>query len=269
MKTKTASIFLPLTLTVLAAGCHPPAPPAAVIRMAPEAQTTQLIGEGRLSTNPDYMELTVTIHSQCFATPLEASAANDAAASRVRSLMRSAINQDNPSDGVFTQGGITQSFTRYTASPGCAQTFEKTTTLIMKTSKLAEFPAELARIQKAILGGTLSRATSRVQSKPMTFATMQMPTPRLNYATRERLEKQALAAALESARSKFRETVKPSCGGARHRVIKFLERSAENGRPIPYEATGGSADALVAPEAIWINKTLEVHFEMEGESCRG
>lgn len=253
----------PLILSLSAIACV--TVPASHPTTAAAPLTTQLIGEGRLFAAPDYVELVVTVHAECFAQPQQASEAADAAVAKVIGVLRAATNSDNPGDGVIAKGGLTKPFERYRGgATSCRNTFQKVSTVVMKSSKVREFPSAFARIQKEILSGALKKP---ITGKAMTFATMGEPTGRLNYAHRERLEQRALGEALQSAKAKFAQISKGACKEGGHRIVKFVERSARGGRPISYERSQPTSGENIEMDAIWINKLLEVHFALAKDAC--
>ncbi len=231
---------------------------------------SKLVGEGRLSHEPQYLELTIKVHSECYRTPLAASEATDAAARRMMQLLRGKIDADNPKDGVFSSGGYTAGFQRY--SDGitlCESTFQKTSTIVMKTSRVAGFSRDYQQIQQLVHAGSLRKLNTTRSDTPTTFATLSEPQPRLYHETRELLEQRALADALGNARDKFEATAAVACGDTKHRILKFVEASPDAARPIAYgraEPSRGRGGAIEL-DAIWINKLLDVYFTVD--ACSG
>jgi hypothetical protein len=231
-----------------------------------------LIGEGRLSHRAEYIELTMTVHAECFATPMAASDAADAAVAQLLEKLNGKIDTSNPKDGVFSHGGFTQPFSRY-GSAGrlvCEGTFQKQSTIVMKSSRVDRFAKDYAQIQRDVLSGSLRMPQNPNADGAATYAVLGVPEPQLYYETRERLEQRALADALDNARAKLEATRKAACGISSPSVLKFEENSVHGGRPIPY----GRAEAGTVPEgaavefdAIWINKLLDVYFVVEPGPC--
>lgn len=232
--------------------------------------TTKFVGEGRLSHAADFVELDIQITSQCYRTPLEAVEATDAAVAKVMQLLEAKTDPNNDKDGVFSRGGYTQPFSRYdsrTDRHSCVGTFQKTSTVVLKTSKLDSFAQDFAEIQNIVFT-TMSGPSDPSLEQGVTFATTGTPEPQLYYETREQLEQQALADALVNARQKFESTAAAACTNADYRVLKFVENSPGGGRPIPYGGVGGGdLEGAVGFDAIWINKVLDVFFVIDSE-CR-
>lgn len=250
-----------------------PVPPS-IIELSKNENPTTLVGEGRLSHAPEYIELKVTIQSECYATPVEASAATDAAATEIMALLRAAIDEQNPKDGVFSSGGFSRSFSRYINSNVtiCQNTFQKTTQIAMKTSKIEAFAKQYDDIQRAVLSASLREPADKTKPTGITYASLGAPQTRLYYETRERLEQQALADALDNARAKFEATAKMACGIDGYRILRFNESNPDAGRPIAYGRSQRSSRSergtALAFDAIWINKLLDVAFVATSGTCK-
>ncbi len=263
-----------LAAATMVAGCAAQQTPVAPsVRLTQHDGTTKLVGEGRLSHAPQYIEVTINVQSECHATPLAASEATDAAAARIIKVARSVIDPSNAKDGVFSRGGFSRPFHRYVHSSltVCKGTFQQQSTIVLKSSRVASFPSRFAQLQRMILAGAMRKPADTRSASPITYATLSTPVPRLYFETRERLEQKALADALDNARKKFQAAAKVACGNTRHRVARFVERSARSGRPIPYgRSTTSSATcaSALAFDAIWINKLLDVYFDVDAASCR-
>jgi uncharacterized protein YggE len=232
--------------------------------------TTKFVGEGRLSHAPEYIEFAVTLRSECYPSALEASQATDKAAARVMEFLRATVDTKNPKDGVFSEGGFSQPFSRYINSnlTTCQNTFQKTTTITMKTSRIEDFSKNYDDIQAQIFS-KLQAPSDTAHGRSVTFATIKVPQSRLYYETRENLEQQALADAMSSAREKFETTSKMACGIKKYRITSFSETSPDAGRPIAYErSTPSPSGQALEFQAIWINKVLEVRFKAESGDCK-
>lgn len=268
MRPKQATILTFLSL--VGSACGPAIPAATTIQMAPAPTHTQLIGEGRLAAAPEYIELTVRLQSECYDSPAAASAATDRATAQVRRILIGATDSKHEGDGVFSHGGVTRPFSRYEHNRRtCRGTFQKSADVVMKSSRVAEFPREFSRIQQAILVGTLRKPPAGSTEVGITFATIATPIPRLTHEKREQLERDALADAMANARDKYSAAAKLACAKSSFRVVRFVERSPSEGRPIAYDRSAPSAGTGPAVEfdAIWINKILVVDFELASKSC--
>ncbi len=266
---KAHLLFFSVSLGVLA--CHPPTPTASTIHVASEPPLTKLVGEGRIASPADFVELTVHLQSECHATPAAASAATDKAAAKVMDHLRSAIDPAREGDGIVASGGFTEPFERYVSSGRriCQGTFAKRSSLIMKSSRVAEFPAIYRQLQLSIFSSTLQKPAGG-SSSPTTFATLETPALRLDHQTREKLEREALGLAVTSARQKFETAAGSMCKSAQPRLVKFVERNASVGRPIAYGAASQKAapGSAIEFDQIWVNKLLDVYFELDEAACR-
>ncbi|MBL4635833.1 MAG: SIMPL domain-containing protein [Kofleriaceae bacterium] len=273
------SIITKLTLfliTVLSCACggnqavqpmHP-----AIVQITQHENPTQFIGEGRLSHPADFIEFTVTIQSECYPTAFAASQASDRSSKKVVAALREFVDAGQSKDGVFFKGGFSAPFSRYVNSQlsVCQNTFQKTASVTLKTSKIEKFSKGFDEIQKIVFeSGTASPPQQSRSEKGLTYVSIKTPETQLYYETRERLEQQALADALDNARKKFESTAKMACGVSGYKILRFVESSPSAGRPIAYgrsqpSSTGGS----LAFDAIWVNKLLTVSFDAESKTCR-
>ena len=270
-------LCLGLLVSLGACAAQTPVPThPSIIEITKHQNPTKFIGEGRLSQAPEYIELAVTIQSECYATPLAASEANDAAVAKVMALLRKSTDSANSKDGVLNSGGFTQPFSRYLGHNRtvCESTFQKTTQLMLKTSKIADFRTHFHEIQRTVFSASMRAPTDRdkEQAQAVTFAKLDTPKTRLYYETREKLEQQALGLALDNARKKFEATAKKSCGIGDYRIVNFSEPTVHGGREIAYGVSaprgGDSGGSSLEFDAIWINKLLEVSFEAKSGTCK-
>lgn len=243
-----------------------------IIELTKHDNPTKFVGEGRLSHAPEYVELSVTVRSECYPTAHEASQATDAAAAKIMKNLRGHIDADHPKDGIFSEGGFSEPFSRYLSSNHtvCLNTFQKTTSITMKTSKIDALSQGFDVIQRDIFT-TMREPTDKSKAQPMTYASLSKPQSQLYYETRERLEKEALADALKNAREKFEITAKMGCGVEDYEILTFVESSASAGRPIAYGRSAPSADGAshaLEFDAIWINKLLDVTFLAKSAPCK-
>lgn len=266
-------LVLSLSIATLAAACGPQAAPAptAIVEITRSQNPIKLIGEGRLSHPAELIELSMTVVAECFDTPLAASDAADEAVAKLLEKLRTRLDSSNSKDGVFSHGGFTEPFSRYAhGTTTCDGTFGKTTRVVMKTTRVDRFASDFAEIQREVLGGSLRKPTNPRADTSIVYAVLGTPQPQLLYETRERLEQEALADALDNARAKLKATAKAACGMSSPRLIKFEESSASVGRPIPYGASSPAVAEDGSPielDAIWINKTLDVYFAVEPGPC--
>jgi len=274
--THPISRILLLLLCMAALGaCHQHTGAVVPVTMDSPEPATMFVGEGRLSHPAEFVELTVTVHSECYPTPIEAVQAADSTVSKVMQLLSAKLDPNNSKDGVFASGGYTEPYSRYGRRNGesvlvCGGTFQKTATIVMKTSKVDTFPKDFAEIQNIVLTTMQNTADPNV-AQGVTYATLGTPDPQLYYETRELLEQKALADALENARQKFEATAQVACGNTSHRILKFTEPSPDAGRPIGYAAASpadASGGAAVGFDDIWINKLLNVYFLIEDDCLK-
>ena len=195
---------------------------------------------------------TLSCRSRCtpsvFRTPAEASRAADAAVARLNRSLRPLIDATNPKDGVFSRGGFTQPFYRRTrhGQTVCEGTFQKVSNITVKSSRIDSFSRDYVKLQRAVLTGTLKQPVDP-GDQSTTHATLSAPTPQLYFETRERLEQQALANAIDNARTKLAATAKAGCRTAQPQLLKFENRIGSMDGPSRMPEPSDSARAIAAP----------------------
>ncbi len=243
----------------------------AIVEITQHENPTQFVGEGRLSHPADFIEFTVSVQSECYPTAIAASQANDRSSKKVIAALRKFVGAGQSKDGVFFKGGFSSPFSRYVSSQlsVCQNTFQKTASVTLKTSEIEKFSKEFDEIQKLVFeaGAASPPKQSRAENE-LTYISIKTPETHLYYETRERLEQQALADALDNARKKFESTAKMACGVSGYKILRFVESSPSAGRPIAYgrsqpNSTAGSLEF----DAIWVNKLLTVAFLAESKIC--
>ena len=161
------------------------------LTVAGEANFT---GTGRIAANADYIMLSATVHSQCYAKPSDARNATDRVASDVYNLMSGQINNNSQIDEIVTRGGQTSRYDgHYNESRThrvCVDTFAKTTTITLKTDQVENFGAIFDSIQDYIFENHSGKSNAE-----HTFVTLDSPSPQLTHAHQAQLEEEALAEA--------------------------------------------------------------------------
>ncbi len=250
---------------------QPPVVHIPVVEIKQGDHPTKVVGEGRLEHAPQYFELSISVNAECYPTPVAASRAADQAVGSLMKSLRPLIDSNNPKDGVFSRGGFTQPFYRRTrhGATVCEGTFQKVSSITVKSSRIDSFSGDYAKLQRAVLTGTLKQPLDP-GDQSTTHATLSTPTPQLYFETRERLEQQALADAIDNARAKLAATAKAGCRTAKPKLLKFEESNQLDGRPIPYAGTKRQRvrdSGSVAFDAIWVNKLVDVYFKIPPGAC--
>lgn len=239
-------------------------------------------GTGRVESRPDYVQLMVTVKSECHPTPSEARGAADSEAARIFDFLKSNINENNDFDGVFSNGGYTQPFSKYVRKGNqshqvCVDTFQKTTTITMKTSKIEEFSELFDGIQEFVFDNFTPQAKSNQSDSPLTYVTLGQPQPRLKQQIRSEREKEAIRLAVKDAKEKF-EMTHDLCQITRTQIVRISEPGLPRPQPIAHYGkrmamaadmafAESSSPAPVEFDVHTVSKTLIVDFEFEGGWC--
>ena len=238
------------------------------------AGVSTFIGEGHVSHPAEYIELSVTVHSKCFADINDARNATNSAAQRVLDLMKTKLDPENSKDAAFTSGGTTTRETRVNnISQICRGSFSKTTKITLLSSDVANFESNFSDVEDLVYSDDLSLPSNGVDA-PTTYAVISTPIARIYSETIVILERKALTEAIKNAKYEFQILIDHSCGVSSYQITKTEEPNARNDSfSNPYAGTrgtprrGSSSTAPVSFSDIWVSKGLNVEFTFEGGRC--
>lgn len=208
------------------------------------AGTATFTGEARIKTEADFVELNITITSECFKTAMTAVADNDAVATQVMEILRNILSRTDVNSKIFATGGYVERYTNYdpnTRRAFCVNTFRKNNLITARVKLTPQFAADFARIQDAVYG--LARDPSpEPREAQTTFLQMSQPQTGLNDQRRDELRARAVSLALANAVDKFRATF-PLVGIDRYTISSYRESGTVEspGRP------SRGADLISAP----------------------
>lgn len=229
------------------------------------AAKIQVIGTGETSSEPDYVELSLSIQAQCYPSVSEASDAADKKAAELYQKLNVLFPQKDTYNHVTTQGGYTQPFYGVTQRNNgeviCQNTFQKTTQILITTTKMDEFSVLFNKVQD-IAYQEPSAPTQEVQTQ-ISFVTLNQPMPKLSFSKTRQLEIKALQNALQNAKEKASHLTKNE-NAAALKLIEMYETTP--GQPMPMMRTEramfqASAQAPVAFENSVIEKQILATFE--------
>lgn len=236
-----------------------------------------IIGKGRVSADPDYVSLTLRVTSECYSTPAEASRANDAKVSDLTEYLQAFVNMGEDSrDDILANGGYTQPFSRTLYPDGldsfvvCEGTFQKTTTVILKSTNVSSFGSVLTGIQEYVFADFQPRKSKN--DGPVTFVSIYQPSPELFHETRNRKESEALLLAKSDAINKFETLIHGSCEINYYQIVEIGEPD-ESVHEMPYASKSsalGSGEAASVPvffDAHWVKRAVKIKFYYEGGRC--
>tara|TARA_R110002110_G_scaffold415839_1_gene657379 strand:- start:9498 stop:10262 length:765 start_codon:yes stop_codon:yes gene_type:complete len=232
-----------------------------------QAGTIQVLGSSEVSHAPDSVSFTINIHAQCYDSIDGARQAADQKSSELFKDLNKLFPIKDKNNQISTHGGYTQPFhggyRPRNAVAACENTFQKNTQITVKTSNLNNFEDLFNQTQD--LAYRQSQPTSKV-TDPITFVTMNQPNPQLSAEKYQRLEKQAIAMALQNAEDKAQYLIKGKNIPAL-KMIAVNESLPNNPGPIPMRnamksmAMMESTNAPIQFQDNIVRKQLSVIFE--------
>jgi hypothetical protein len=180
--------------------------PALLLATAPicNAAEAVLTGQGKILTQPDYVELNISIHSKCFDTPKDAVNKNDSAAEKLVEYLNSKIDGEGHYNKVITRGGFTQPFQIHQRNKIlCENTFQKQNNIILRTQNIKDFESLFQEIQSKAYNLFDKDPKNLIESET-TYITMGQPTAKISEDKENTLEQKALNLALQNAKSKLK-----------------------------------------------------------------
>ena len=140
--------------------------------------TATMGGYSEISAKPDFVKVSFTVNSECYATPLEAVEANRDAVSKIQSFLQSFIATNSDIDNIYTDGGMTSKYRRvnYDVDPAevtCENTWKHQTDITFKTEDVENFSTTFAKIQQHVLKQYASSYSS--DTPFVTYATINNP----------------------------------------------------------------------------------------------
>lgn len=234
-----------------------------------------ITGVGRVPVAPDYVQLAIDVNAECYKTPSEATQAADAIASQIATFLEAKIDRTK-GDDVIANGGYTQPFSRYVSGPNgeskkaCAGTFQKRSSITLKKTDVATFPALFDEIQNLVYGqfkpGDISDESASA------VATIGTPTTQLFHATQARWERVSQGEAVQNAIAKFESMFFADCEISGYSIVEYSEPN-RYAREQPYErvqeafSAGAPSSAPLSFDSHWVNTAINVKFEFHGGQC--
>ena len=260
------------TIQALALGCGIFASQASL------AESVKVLGEGKVSADPDYVRVDLTVYSKCYSDVGDARNATNIAMRRIVELFETIVDEASEIDAVYTPGGSTnRSFGYYLPGSNqrvCVGTFEKSAAVTLFTSKVDEFEENFATIEDLAFSDELTQV-SEVIDQPATYAELATPTALLAQETLNVLKQNALSLALEDAKAKFKVLTDGLCAVSSYRIDSVVEPEASRDAPLPYadfrerafEGASAGEPAPIAFADIDVKKSLEVKFTYDEALC--
>lgn len=163
-----------------------------------------IAGQGQVTSVPDYVEINITVDSKCYATPAEASKANDEAARKIVDFLNNKVKRKDQYNKVISNGGYTSPFQVYVHDKIlCPNTFQKQNTITFRTQDLNNIESLFFDIQNTVYQ-QFKGSEPTVIDAPISYAVISNPVPSLSASLRAQLERKAIALAFADAQAKLR-----------------------------------------------------------------
>lgn len=162
-----------------------------------------LSGQAYVLSEPDYVELYITVESKCYPTVIEATQINDESAKNIVDFLNTKLDKKDEYNKVVTNGGYTLPYqTYYQDKFFCQDTFQKTNNIIFRTQKLKGFEKLFNEIQNVVYKQLSHKMPSVVESA-ISYATISAPNPGISTPKRTELEQKAIRLAFNDAKGKL------------------------------------------------------------------
>lgn len=162
-----------------------------------------ITGEGKVTSLPDYVELTITVDSLCYPSANDARMVNDEAARKIVDFLNAKIQKKDLYNTVISTGGFTVPYRYYYQDRFlCDNTFQKQNTIVFRTQDLKNFETLFDEIQNTVYQ-QFPRTPPAVIQSSISYVTMSMPMAGISNTLRSQLEQKALAMAFEDAKAKL------------------------------------------------------------------
>ena len=231
-----------------------------------------IMGEGRVLSTPDYVELGIQVQSRCYSTPKEAREANDEAASKIIAYLNKQIQGEGFYNKVVSEGGYTQPYSTYHRNQVlCENTFQKNNNIRIRTQQVSDFQGLFDGIQKEVYKHFETQPRGLIESA-VTFVTMSAPSPQVSTERKNQLERDAMSIALKDAQSKLQimfaeQPIKNL------KITEISELQPHQPPPMPMmrgvqmmSMDASSAEAAPAPVQFddqWIHKVVYFRFSFD------
>lgn len=231
-----------------------------------------IMGEGRMLSTPDFVELGIEVQSRCYSTPKDAREANDEAASKIVSYLNKHIQGEGYYNKVISEGGYTQPYSTYHRDKVlCENTFQKNNSIRIRTQQVEDFQALFDGIQKEVYKHFETQPRGLIESS-VTYVTMTSPQPQMSTDRKDKLERDAMSLALKDAQAKLQVMFADQpIKNLKITEISELQPNEPPPRPMmrnvqmmAMDASGAeAAPAPVQFDDQWIHKTIYFRFTFD------
>lgn len=239
-----------------------------LISHAEELSKAQFNGLGKISREPDFIAVNITVTSECYETPEEAQENTDTAVLKISNFLKE--QKDLNLEQLIINGGYTTSYSRWQKNKEiCLNTFQKTTNISLEIKATADFAKNYALIQSFALK-MFKKEPSLKEQSPITFVSLRQPKPKLTDEHQKELMGKARNMAYINAKNNFKEAIQ-SCNNPKWTVLNIRELNAITPRAMHFSQVSKQQESsIVAPimfDRIYVEANLELTFGFDGSKC--
>ena len=231
----------------------------------------EFIGNSSQRAPADLVSFEIRATSQCQASPLMAQESTDRVVEKIHEYLESYEKEADPHFEILVNGGFTGAYSRRLRDKEfCANTFQKSTTVVLKMGMRDDLSQVFSNIQSYLLDNFEQREPLKEGSEiPSTFVSIQTPIPELADDNRKMLEKAALRGAFRDAVAKFKAVIR-DCEPSKWKISGMHEKDAYYQPIARYQKAFVAEGATSAPltfDLIEVSKSLSVNFWFDGSLC--
>lgn len=231
----------------------------------------EFIGNSSQRAPADLVSFEIRATSRCQASPLMAQESTDQVVKKIHEYLEKYEKGADPHFEILVNGGFTGAYSRRLRDKEfCANTFQKSTTIVLKMGMRDDLSEVFSSIQSYLLDNFEQREPLKEEAEiPSTFVSIQTPIPELTDDDRKMLEKAALRGAFRDAIAKFKAVI-GDCEHSKWKITGMNEKGAYNQPITRYQkalAAEGSTSAPLSLELIEVSKSLSVNFWFDGSLC--
>jgi uncharacterized protein YggE len=224
-------------------------------------------GSATVDADPDCVSLQVTINSECYKTPLEASQAADTAAKNIYGFLKGLVNEGR--DQISTNGGYTRVYERYVDGKRyCQGTYQKSTEIKLSVRNVPEFIGFFDKIQEKVFAESAAQSSDEDSSR--TTVSISSPSPELFSEHEEALLMSARGKAVDNALRRFLASVPASCKITSYSIAGISEPAEEERGRYAKSAAGasmGSGNTVISFGKQSVTETVMVQINYDGGQC--
>ena len=251
---------------------------AGIVFAKEEQPLGEFSGKGLAKSPPDFISLTISVHSTCQPSPRDAQVSTDAVVKEINDYLQKLKSAGDKYFKILVDGGFTSAYSRlFKNREFCRNTFQKVTNITLNLAMRSDFDAIFSDLQTYLLSQFDQSLTGDDSEISQTYVSINAPQATITHHHRILLEREALDLALRDAKANFKAAIK-SCAQHPWKVFSIREEGGGH-QPIfravsyaraPMQNDSAAQGELIAPisfDLIEVTKNLTVTFQFEGAQC--